>query len=236
MKFGPQPCSCLPCVLLSSLDASAQCFSYGLNVWCGVKGSRSLWMNILEGDSVRRRDTKWLLCPPLQSSQSCCRKAPTLVSHKSKAAWLCWGGRRSTGQALCARSGEAWRRKLTDGVGDEKQRRRLKVGELSGPFLKRSRSVKPRGRLVDAGPESGSCCRCLRLKTQVAKMTQKEIKWNLFWYHFFEISKKQQQYFHTGPEVFGRCSAPLEWIWNKTRCDLIYETSQDVSQKYGVYC
>lgn len=57
-------------------------------------------MNILKGDSVRRRDTKWLLCPLYKAVSHAAAKPPTLVSHKSKAASLCWGGESSTGKAL----------------------------------------------------------------------------------------------------------------------------------------
>ena len=78
-----------PVFLFSSLDASAQCFSYGSNVWCGVKGSRSLWMNILKGIQQGGGGTKWFLCP-LYKPVSHPAASPTLVSHKSKAASLCW--------------------------------------------------------------------------------------------------------------------------------------------------
>lgn len=51
-------------------------------------------------DSARRRDTKWFLCP-LYKAVSHAAASPTRVSHKSKAASLCWEGESSTGKVLC---------------------------------------------------------------------------------------------------------------------------------------
>lgn len=70
-------------------------------------------------DSARRRDTKWFLCP-LYKAVSHAAASPTLVSHKSKAASLCWEGESSTGKVLCVyvcfqeRERNAWGRELTD--------------------------------------------------------------------------------------------------------------------------
>ncbi len=51
-------------------------------------------------DSTRRRGTKWFLCP-LYKPVSHPAASRTLVSHKSKAASLCWEGELSTGKFLC---------------------------------------------------------------------------------------------------------------------------------------
>lgn len=51
-------------------------------------------------DSVRQQRTKWFLCP-LYNAVSHAARSPTLVSHKSKAASLCWEGESNTGKVLC---------------------------------------------------------------------------------------------------------------------------------------
>lgn len=69
------------------VDAAASCFCFASNVWCGLKGSRSFWMNISKGI----QDTKWSLCP-LHKAVSHAPTSPILVSHKRYARSQRWWG------------------------------------------------------------------------------------------------------------------------------------------------
>lgn len=103
-SFGPSSTGLFTGHFYVLVDAAASCFSFGSNVWCGLKGSRSFWMNISKGI----QDTKWSLCP-LHKAVSHAPTSPILVSHKRYARsqrW--WGGWRTAKGPVC-------RRELADG-------------------------------------------------------------------------------------------------------------------------
>lgn len=95
-------------------------------------------MNILKRDSARRRGTKWFLCP-LYKPVSHPAASPTLVSHKSKAASLCWEGELSTGKVLCiyvcSRERERGLRERADRQSERQKTEVMGVGKRAEEYV-----------------------------------------------------------------------------------------------------
>lgn len=97
-----------------SLDKPVQCFSCGSNVWCGVKGSRSLWMNISKG--IQWGSSTQNGSSVLSTTQSVMLPEVQLWYLIKAKLHHCWEGESSTGKVLCVHVcfQEAWGRELTE--------------------------------------------------------------------------------------------------------------------------